>query len=155
MCTKWAFLVGVVALVCPLAAAPAAGATSRRVPHGFFGVTWDGSAVRAPARAREEQWALMARTGVESVRAVFSWAAAQPNAAVSPDFSRSDQIVTLAAEHGVGVLPVVVDTPAWAAAFRDPSSPPRDPADYGDFLQALEVRYGPGGSFWSQHPRLP
>jgi polysaccharide biosynthesis protein PslG len=152
---KRVFLASAVALLCALAAAPTAGAAVRRVPQGFFGATWDGAVAGASARVRDEQWALMSRTGVESVRAVFSWAEAQPDAAASPDFSRSDRIVSLATRHRMSVLPVVVDTPDWAAAFKNAASPPRDPADYGDFLQALEVRYGPGGSFWSEHPRLP
>lgn len=138
-----------------LAAAPTAAAAKRRVPHGFFGVMWDGSVVHADDGVQDEQWALMARTGVESVRAVFSWKQAQPTAGASPDFSHTDQVVTLAAEHGISVLPVVLDTPGWAAAFDHSYSPPRDPADFGDFLQALVVRYGPDGTFWTNNPLLP
>jgi hypothetical protein len=150
-----ALLAVLAVLAALLALAPGAGAARRRVPHGFFGVVWDGSVVHASDGVQDDQWGLMSRTGVESVRAVFSWDQSQPTAAVSPDFSRSDQVVTLAAEHGMSVLPIIVDTPKWAAAYAQRDSPPRDPADFGDFLQALVVRYGPAGSYWSEHPLLP
>ncbi len=70
----------VVVLVASLAAVPAADAAKRRVPHGFYGVLWDGEVANAQAEQQESQWALMAQSGVESVRTVFSWAAAQPTA---------------------------------------------------------------------------
>ncbi len=34
------------------------------------------------------------------------------------------------------------------------ASPPRDPADYADFLTALVGRYGPQGSLWAEHPEI-
>jgi hypothetical protein len=53
------------------------------------------------------------------------------------------------------VLPVVLIAPLWAA--RHPgafNSPPSDPAPYARFVGALARRYGPGGSFWAEHPEL-
>src|SRR3954452_11477456 len=141
-------------LLALLAAAPAAEAR-RQVPRGYFGVMWDGSVVHAPDGVQDEQWALMSRTGVESVRAVFSWADAQPAADSSPSFSRTDQVVTLAAEHGMAVLPVVLETPSWARAFHHTASPPRHATDFAAYLRALVGRYGPGGSFWDEHTLLP
>jgi hypothetical protein len=143
------------ALILLLAAAPPADAAKRRVPRGFFGAMWDGSVVHAPDGVQDEQWALMSRTGVESVRAVFSWEDAQPTAGSGIGFTRTDQVVTLAVEHGMRVLPVVIATPRWAAAYPHSFSPPRHAADYGDYLRALVERYGPNGTFWTEHPLLP
>jgi hypothetical protein len=70
-----AALIGIMLL---LATAPPAEAAKRRVPHGFFGVTYDRGVTRAPEHTQEAQAALMARSGVESVRSVFSWARADP-----------------------------------------------------------------------------
>jgi hypothetical protein len=148
-------LVLAAALMVLLAVAPSADAAKRRVPHGFFGVVWDGSVVSANDSVQDEQWALMSRSGVESVRAVFSWEHAQPTAGSPPSFARTDDMVTRALEHGMSVLPVVLDTPPWAAAYPHRFSPPRNAADYGAYLQALVHRYGPRGSFWDENPVLP
>jgi hypothetical protein len=137
-----------------LAAAPSADA-KRRVPHGFFGAMWDGSVVNADDGVQDEQWGLMSRTGVESVRAVFSWSDAQPSADSPPSFERTDELVTLAVEHGMRLLPVVIETPPWARAYNHRFSPPRHPGDFAAYLRALVGRYGPRGSFWSEHTLLP
>ena len=139
-----------------LAAAPAAQAARRQVPRGFYGVMWDRSGTRADDRAQDEQWALMARSGVESVRTVFSWAAAQPEAGDPIGFEATDPLVARASLHGVRLLPVVLGTPGWARLYppRD-SSPPQRAEDYAAYVTALIGRYGPDGSFWSEHPELP
>jgi hypothetical protein len=98
----------------------------------------------------------MAASGVESVRTVFSWAAAQPRAGAPPGFAPTDPIVALAAAHGVSLLPVVIYSPAWAAKYPErPVSQPSRPSDYAAYLTALVGRYGPRGSFWAEHPELP
>ena len=43
----------------------------------------------------------MAKSGVESVRTVFSWAAAQPVAGQPPSFTDTDHVVALAAAHRI------------------------------------------------------
>ena len=139
-----------------LAAAAPADAAKRQVPHGLDGVLWDGQATEAPEAEQESQWALMARSGVESVRTAISWAAAQPTPGGPLNFSDMDQKVELASKHGIALLPVVLYTPSWAA--RAPgvfSSPPEHPSDYAAFMRRLVLRYGPGGSFWLEHPELP
>jgi hypothetical protein len=134
------------------AAAPAAGAAP---PHGFYGVMWDRAAAGAPAAEQEQQWALMAQSGVESVRAVFSWARAQPDEGTQPDLSSTDALVSLAARHGIKLLPVVLDTPDWAARNPGQGAAPAHVGAYTAFLRSLVLRYGPSGSFWDEHPELP
>jgi hypothetical protein len=147
----------VVALTAALvaSAAPAADAAPRKVPRGFHGVMWDRAATRAPAVELEQQWALMAQSGVESVRTVFSWARAQPTQGVLPDLSATDELVGLAARHNIGLLPIVIDTPGWAAKRPGQGAPPAHIGAYTAFLRSLVLRYGPTGSFWTEHPELP
>jgi hypothetical protein len=147
----------VIALTAALIAggAPVADAAPRKVPRGFHGVMWDRAVTRAPAADLEQQWALMAQSGVESVRTVFSWARAQPTQGVLPDLSATDELVGLAARHNIGLLPIVIDTPDWAAKRPVQGAPPAHMGAYTAFLRSLVLRYGPTGSFWTEHPELP
>jgi hypothetical protein len=145
-------LVATLALL--LAACPPAVA-KRKVPRGFYGVMWDRAATDAPDAEQEEQWALMARSGVESVRTVFNWALAQPEPGIT-DFTYTDRIVGLAASHRIELVPVVRTAPTWAKLDPfAPSSPPKNASDYAAYLTALIARYGPAGSYWVEHPELP
>jgi Beta-galactosidase len=150
LCT---LLATVVALLAAMPVAPAVA--KRSVPRGFYAVMWDRDATKAPVAEQQGQWALMARSGVESVRTVFSWAQAQPERLVT-NYTYTDRVVALAAAHNIDLLPVVRTTPSWAALnpFAQ-GSPPRDPADYTAYLRLLIERYGPQGSFWAEHPELP
>jgi Beta-galactosidase len=143
------------ALVAVLAVAPAADAAKRKVPRGFYGVMWDREVASGADSAQELQWGLMARSGVESVRTVFSWAQAQPEAGVT-SFAHTDELVARAARHNQRLLPVVLWTPDWARLYpKESSSPPARVEDYAAYLTALVGRYGPDGSFWTEHPELP
>jgi hypothetical protein len=123
----------------------------------------------------------MVASGVESLRVVFSWSAAQPYPAwsavppsatgqfglavggVPTDFSATDRIVGLAASRGLTVLPVPMYAPSWDLETNPPRwdvNPihwPIEPHDYAPFakyLAALVGRYGPQGSFWQQNPQI-
>jgi hypothetical protein len=146
-----------VALLAMAAAAPAQAA-KRRVPFGFFGVN---GLVGGSDATLESQTALMARSGVESVRVLFSWLALepQPNAF---DFSSTDRLVASYARHGLAMLATVVATPTWASSQPPNSGPfppnsswaPRSPQLFALFMTALVHRYGPHGTFWGLHPGL-
>jgi polysaccharide biosynthesis protein PslG len=139
-----------------LALAFPAAAAARDVPHGFYGVVYDGAATQASPAVQNAQFARMARAGVESVRTVFSWAAAQPVQGGPFDFSASDQLVALAVRHGMSLLPIVIYTPPWARLEPgSAASPPADPNAYAQYLAALAARYGSSGTFWADHPELP
>jgi hypothetical protein len=143
------------ALAVLLLAAPVAGA-ARTVPQGFFGVMWDQEVTRAADDVQDAQWDLMASSGVESVRTVFNWAAAQPSRGGEISFAQTDPVVRRAATRNVAVLPVVFYAPAWARAYRNRfTSPPRNRSDYVTYLAALIDRYGPEGTFWTENPGLP
>ena len=136
-----------------LAIAPAAQA---RVPERFFGAMWDREAIRAPEAAQDQQWALMAASGVRTVRTVFWWSKAEFSAGQPYDFSETDAVVARAARNDIELLPLVMTTPEWARLVPgEYGSPPKHVSDYTAYLRALVLRYGPAGSFWDQHPELP
>ena len=152
-----------------LAAAPAAQA---RVPFGWVGTVADGPLLLNPAVDFDREADVMAGAGIESMRVVLSWRDAQRYASwddvpltvrdryrdeggVPTDFSRADRVIGAAAQRGMTVLPVIMIAPDWAA--RHPgafSSPPKGTDAYARFASALTRRYGPGGSFWTEHPEL-
>jgi polysaccharide biosynthesis protein PslG len=157
--------------------AAASAAAARHVPPRFLGTVADGplfdeAALSAAGTSLERELDLMVAAGVESVRLSFYWAPMQPYASwdqVSPaerprfrggagvptDFEATDRIVQLAAERGLALLPVVLRAPDWAARFPGQwASPPADPRTYAAFVRALAERYGRGGSFWRERPRL-
>ena len=141
-------LVAVVASACALAAPAEA---SR-----FYGVVYDRDVTSASTAVQDQQFALMKKTGVGAVRRVFSWAAAQPDEGQPPDFSDTDALVARAARNNIEILPVVIYAPVWARATPDDvASPPRSSDDYVAFLRSLVARYGPSGTFWSEHPDVP
>jgi hypothetical protein len=145
-----------IALTAALAAALApASQAARKVPHGFHGVMWDRAATRAPAADLEQQWSLMAQSGVESVRTVFSWARAQPAEGIAPDLTHTDALVSLAARHNISLLPIVIDTPDWAAKRPVTGAPPAHVGGFTAYLRTLVLRYGPRGSYWDEHPEVP
>ncbi|MEA2141990.1 MAG: hypothetical protein QOI64_420, partial [Solirubrobacteraceae bacterium] len=73
-------LVALAALLGALVAAAPAGAAADRVPSRFTGVMWDRHIQDAPLAVQKRQWSVMARSGVGSVRAIFAWHLAQPDA---------------------------------------------------------------------------
>src|SRR4051795_13731720 len=149
---RTAVLVAAVALVCALTPAAATRASAGR----FHGVVYDRDVSQAPAATQDAQFALMRKTGVRSVRSVFSWAAVRPAAGQPPNFADTDALVARAARNDVEILPIVMYAPGWARLTPDNAgSPPRDDADYPVFLDALVGRYGPNGSFWPEHPDVP
>ena len=144
------------------------------VPNGFVGVDVDGPVypATAPGVNLAAQFAQMERSGVESVRVVFSWAAAQRygswsqvpladrseyinEGGVPTDFSQIDEVVGLAAHYGLTVLPTVIYAPSWditGSSSRSFGRPARD-LPYALFLADLVRRYGPGGAFWRRQTR--
>jgi polysaccharide biosynthesis protein PslG len=104
-----------------------------------------------PGRARCEEASLAQATGVQAVRDDLSWAVteAQPN---RYNWSNFDELMATATADGMLVLPVLDDSPAWAAPTG--SSLPSSVGAYAAFVAAAVARYGPGGTFWRAHPRL-
>jgi Beta-galactosidase len=154
-------LLVVALLVASLAVASGADAAKRKVPFGFFAsvlppvMTSSGT---VSDMVLERQMALMARSGVESVRVSRAWADIEP-APGAYQLGELDRIVAAAARHRLQVIVNVTRTPRWAAT--NPSDPDYwrlPPADYGTFgrmMAQLVRRYGPAGSLWAQNPSVP
>jgi hypothetical protein len=146
--------------------APAAGnAYSVRVDSDDFGVNypllpWDSPQVR------DTQMSAISATGTDTVRAALSWRQLEPQAPSAGGhnyvWTASDQTVEELAAHGLRLLPAFLHTPVWAAPMsaltcegQSASLATTKPVDYADAVAALTSRYGPGGTFWGEHPELP
>jgi hypothetical protein len=94
--------------------------------------------------------------GVTLFRSDAWWPSIQPNTPPAPyDFTTSDQDVATLAQAGLTWLPVADGTPWWQTGSMDAWMMPPSPQDYGSFVQALVVRYGPDGEFWQANPTIP
>jgi hypothetical protein len=115
-------------------------------PKGFFGI--DPQSVPT-----EEDASFMRAGGIETVRWPLPWSAVQPTRNGGYDWSGFDEVVEVAARHGLQVLPFLYSTPGWVA--RKPTTLPIDNGRartaWTAFLQAAVRRYGPEGEFWTQH----
>ncbi len=163
-----------------LAAAPGTSARTRNadgipVPQGFVGIDVDGPMI-SPADGVNlaNQFDQMVKNGVQTVRVAFSWAAAQPYQSwadvppaqasqfvnvggVPTNFEVTDQIVGLAVQYRLSVLPTVLYAPGWdQGENRSGLPPPARTAPYANYLTALADRYGSRGSYWhTHHPYRP
>lgn len=155
-----------------LTAAPAVAKTS--VPAGWLGVQADGPLFNGEVDLGQEV-ATMKASGVGAVRLSVFWDAVQPYASADKvpadeagglvdeggrptDWRKTDLMVSLATQQGIGILPVVQRAPRWARKHpKLTNSPPSKAGNvaYAQFLTALIHRYGPGGAFWVAHPELP
>jgi hypothetical protein len=125
-------------------------------PQRFYGVVYDRDVSSAPGATQDAEFQKMHTTGVKTVRRVFSWADAQPTADQPPSFTETDAFVARAARNDIEILPIVMYAPPWART--DPgnfASPPANPGAYTSYLKELVDRYGPSGTFWTEHPEIP
>ncbi len=148
-------LLVLVALLAPVTAS-SAGATKRQVPFGFFGTTLPGPLEYAPVSdaTLDQQMALMARSGVETLRIGSDWNTLEPARGVY-NWTRLDRWVTAAARHRISILENVYGSPFWASGHVSEWWAPRNPSTYAELMRKLVLRYGPRGAFWTQHPSLP
>jgi hypothetical protein len=151
-----------------LAVAPSASAA---VPKHWLGVSFGPEYIARKAKpSLGAELARMRRSGVGTARFAVYWFHVQPYpsmAAVPPDqrlnyrdvggiptdFRFLDELVGHAAQKRLRLMPVVLGAPAWATddTMRQ-IYVPRNPADYARFMDTLVRRYGPGGTFWAEHP---
>jgi hypothetical protein len=155
-------------LVALCACAPSASAA---VPKSWLGVSFGPEYVARKAKPNlGAELARMRRSGVGSARFALYWFHMQPypNMASVPPGRRSayrdiggvptdlrflDQLVGTAANKRLPLMPVVLGAPRWATDDTNRAVyVPRDPADYARFMDTLVRRYGPTGTFWTEHP---
>jgi hypothetical protein len=143
-----------IAILLTLLVPAAASAAVRKVPAGWLGVVADGP-LTDPAFPSGDEWNRLSASGAESVRTAFYWYAVQPDGPGDQAWGVTDATVLAAASRGLTVLPVLQGTPTWAASEPgDAGSPPANPATFAAFLKLLVTRYGPAGSFWTEHPEV-
>ncbi|TCJ30883.1 hypothetical protein [Nocardioides jejuensis] len=104
-------------------------------------------------------FALAAQGGSRSVRTDVSWAQAEPVKGVYA-WSESDTFVRNAAMAGQKPLLIIDQAPLWATGLTLSTPlagwyPPKDPADYGNFVRQVAARYGSNGTFWKANPSVP
>jgi hypothetical protein len=153
-------LLALAALLVLIAATPS-HAAKRKVPFGFFGTVL-APEMTSPRQvsdaALEQQMALMATSGVESLRVTVPWDSLEPTARAY-SLARLERIVGAAARHRITTLLNVTATPRWISTRPDSPEywrlPPRDPNAFADLMRQLVLRYGPAGSFWAQNPTVP
>lgn len=137
-----------------------------RVPATMFGVNgqWlhlltlrgDHGAVRRHAQT-------MQRLGIGTARVTPQWNEVER---IPPsgghhhfDFARFDQTMSALARSRIRAAAYLIGVPSWARGLRGvicgERAPPTSPADFATYAGAVVDRYGRGGSFWGQHPRLP
>lgn len=102
---------------------------------------------------------LAAATHLGYVREDLVWATTEPVPG-QYDFSSYDAFVAKLAEHHQRVLPLLITAPSWdttapASGARPGLYPPASPAQFAQFAAVCVRRYGPHGSFWRAHPKLP
>jgi hypothetical protein len=131
----------------------------RTVPFGFFGTVVPPeltSPNAVPVETLDKQFALMSKSGVESVRLTFAWEQLEPRKGVF-DFSNFDKLIRAASSHHLKIIANITQTPLWASTKPNAEfwrAPPKDPADFADLMNRLVSRYGPTGAFWAENPTL-
>jgi hypothetical protein len=148
------------AAVLALALLVAAPTGARAVPRSFFGVV-----PQAPLEGLD--YFRMPEAHVGLLRFQIDWGGIDPSPEPGGrDWLATDAVVGDAARQGIRVLPFLYSAPEWAigrASARRcepgcrayPPKGPRGLAAWSDFVGAAVERYGPGGSFWRTHPRVP
>jgi Beta-galactosidase len=119
---------------------------SLKAPKGFFGI--------GPQTVlSNEDAAYMKAGGIESVRWPVAWGGIQPTAKGGYHWEGLDQVVAVAARHGLTVLPFLYSTPRWLSRKYTtlPVDNGKERKAWTEFLQAAVKRYGPGGEFWNLH----
>jgi hypothetical protein len=156
-----------------VAGVPSGASAARKVPPAFMGVVADGPLFSDPNVDYAKQLVTMVGGGVETLRTSFNWSGVQPyktfadvppaqrdrfrdENGVPTDYTETDRIVSTAAARRISVLPVLISAPDWAARSAGHIySPPSDFGAYARYAAVLVRRYGPRGSFWREHPKLP
>ena len=125
---------------------------------GFTGIVAE-QVFAVEGDARERELDRLTAAGVGLIRQPLRWAEIERSRG-RYDFEHWDRYVGALARHRLLLLPILVDPPRFrsSAPRRDALRglyPPRKAREMGAFAARVARRYGPRGSFWSDHPELP
>ena len=133
---------------------------AQALPAGFWGVV-------PQSNLSADQYQRLGAGGAESIRIPVGWGSVQPTKNGAFDWRSFDSQVEEAAKAGIKVLPFLSGAPEWAVPAKTVpgagglKAPARLPVSgagrtgWAAFLTAAVARYGPTGSFWSEHPGVP
>jgi hypothetical protein len=128
-----------------------------RPDRGFLGLVAE-DAFGKPGAYRRENLDRLRSTGAGLVRQTFDWSRIERTPG-RYDLAFYDDYVAALARRRLRLLPILFGTPRFRSSApanpRRGTYPPRAPSDMGEFGAVLARRYGPGGSFWREHPDLP
>jgi|tagenome__1003787_1003787.scaffolds.fasta_scaffold20912552_4 hypothetical protein len=150
-------IASLVAVLASLVIVPSAGAAScsSKAKGHFAGL--DGTpSINAQGIARECLLAQQAHAGSGVLRQAFEWRYIEHAPGGSYSFGVYDSWVAATARHGIRILPILTNPPAFRAKNTSRHiAPPNSYAAFGRFAAAVVARYGPKGTFWTEHPEVP
>lgn len=124
------------------------------VPKQFFGVVSE-DVLAGDALYRNTTLTEQSAVGIGLIRQTFHWKDIETSPGVY-DWSLYDGYMAATASHGMNVLPIIFEPPAFRANTSARGTyPPRNYADIGVFGAAIARRYGPMGTFWAENPLIP
>lgn len=134
---------------------------AQALPVGFWGVV-------PQSNLSAEQFQRLGNGGAESVRIPIGWGSVQSSPGGPFNWAGFDSQIEEAAKAGIKVLPFLSGAPEWAVpakvvsgtggALKAPAHLPVSGAarsGWAAFMTAAVARYGPAGTFWSEHPGVP
>jgi Glycosyl hydrolase catalytic core len=126
------------------------------LPADYFGMNLNRVLFDDPTPGHPAPLAAARAAGVTHGRIDFPWDAVQPRGPLGHSYDWTDKAVTALANQGIVATPMLGYSAPWAATQPgNPKAPPRNLGDYVAFAQLMVRRYGPGGSFWTSHPKVP
>jgi hypothetical protein len=136
-----------------LVAAPAADAAEKGLQTD---ITWgiSGADQNRTISALEE-------AGTQWIRLDINWRTTERSEGVydAGELAMTDHAMELAEHAGAKIIMAVSETPEWASGSTEVNTPPRDMADYADFVGDMAARYRgrvEGWEIWNEpnHPRF-
>ena len=97
-----------------------------------------------------------ADAGVRIIRQPLRWAEIEREKGKF-DFSWWDRYMEALARHRIQLLPILFHPPEWRSKKGKARGvyQPRRNSEFGAFAARVARRYGPKGTFWARHPKLP
>jgi hypothetical protein len=134
---------------------------AQALPAGFWGAV-------PQSNLNAEQFQRLGSGGVETIRIPIGWGSVQSVQGGPFNWAGFDGQIEEAAKAGIKVLPFLSGAPEWAVpakvvsgtggALKAPAHLPVGGAarsGWAAFVTAAVARYGPNGTFWSEHLGVP
>jgi len=146
-------------LVAVIAFLPASALAAGPAPDQFYGVN-PGDLFHLPESQWDTHLQAIADDGIQVVRMGAWWSDLEPGAPVNGvhgySWSDTDKQVAALARHNLQWEPLLCFSATWGSTIPgDYNGAPDGTQNFALFAAALVKRYGPGGSFWAEHPELP